>query len=224
MNIEVTRIQMDNVKPNPWNPNVQTERQYEAEIESIVTNGFLSPILVRQLENEYQVIDGEHRLRALKQIKDNKIEGKKNVPDLVRSGEIPAIVIDVDEANAKKLTIIMNETRGRADFAKLGALLTDIKVELPDDILLGLPYTENQLNELMEIASFNWDALEVPVSNTDFDNVDDNGEFKINAVLDSDTAIKWKALLAENKKELPKDSKLAAGALITQLIAKSETV
>lgn len=223
MELEVSLLEMDKVTPNPWNPNVQTDRQYEAEIESISANGFLAPILVRKDGEGYQIIDGEHRLRALKEIKAKGIEGKRNVPDLVKSGSIPAIVIDVDDANAKKLTIIMNETRGRADFAKLGALLSEIKVELPDDIGLGLPYTDTQLNELMEIATFNWDALDLPVAGQEFENESEGGEFKISAILDPETGLKWKTLLAENSKELPNDAKLAAGAMITRLIAKSET-
>ena len=148
MNLEVSLLKINKVEPNPWNPNVQNEQQFNAEIESISNNGFLAPILVRAIDDHYQIIDGEHRLKALKEIIEKKIEGKRNVPDLVKLGQIPAIVIDVDDANAKKLTIIMNETRGRADFAKLGALLAEIKVDLPDDLAVGLPYTETQLNEL----------------------------------------------------------------------------
>lgn len=222
MNLEVSLLDIDNIQPNPWNPNVQNEQQFKAEVESITHNGFLAPILVRAFDDHYQIIDGEHRLKALKEIIEKKIEGKRNVPDLVKSRQIPSIVIDVDDANAKKLTIIMNETRGRADFAKLGALLTEIKVELPDEITIGLPYTETQLNELMEIASFSWDNVNVPVQEHEFETEGEGGEFKINAILSPEVGLKWRALLAENSKELPKEPKLAAGAMITRLLAKSE--
>lgn len=224
MNLDISFIAMDKVEPNPWNPNVQNEQQFKAEVESIAANGFLAPILVRELNDTFQIIDGEHRLKALKAIKERNLEGKRNVPDLVKNGTIPAIVIDVDDANAKKLTIIMNETRGRADFAKLGALLAEIKIELPDEIGIGMPYTETQLNELMEMSAFNWEALDLPPVEQEFEIESEGGEFKISATLDSDTGIKWKQMLAENKKELPNDAKLAAGALITKLIAKSETL
>jgi len=224
MNLEVSLLNIDKVEPNPWNPNVQNEQQFKAEIESITNNGFLAPILVRAFDDHYQIIDGEHRLKALKEIIEKKIEGKRNVPDLVKSGQIPSIVIDVDDANAKKLTIIMNETRGRADFAKLGALLTEIKVDLPDDLAVGLPYTETQLNELMEIATFSWDALDTPITTTEFEDDGEGGDYKISAILSPETGLKWKSMLYENKNELPTDTKLAAGALITRLIAKSETL
>jgi hypothetical protein len=32
----------------------------------------------------------------------------------------------------------MNETRGRADMARLGALLSEIKLDLGDDLKIGL--------------------------------------------------------------------------------------
>ena len=224
MNLEVSLLKINKVEPNPWNPNVQNEQQFNAEIESISNNGFLAPILVRAIDDHYQIIDGEHRLKALKEIIEKKIEGKRNVPDLVKLGQIPAIVIDVDDANAKKLTIIMNETRGRADFAKLGALLAEIKVDLPDDLAVGLPYTETQLNELMEIASFSWDALDTPITTNEFEDDGEGGDYKISAVLNPETGLKWKSMLYENKNELPTDTKLAAGALINKLIAKSETL
>ncbi len=61
MNLEVSLLNIDKVEPNPWNPNVQNEQQFKAEIESITNNGFLAPILVRAFDDHYQIIDGEHR-------------------------------------------------------------------------------------------------------------------------------------------------------------------
>lgn len=224
MKLDITLLNIDLVEPNPWNPNVQNERQFQAEIESITGNGFLAPILVRPLGQKYQVIDGEHRLRALKQIFDTKMSGAKNVPDLAAARKIPAIVIDADDAQAKRLTIIMNETRGRADLAKLGELLSEISLDIPkEDLMLGLPYTEAQIDELMDIATFDWNSLEIPVTDSELDNAnEEEGMYKIAATLNPETAEKWKALLNDFKNELPKEPKSAAGAMIARLIAKSE--
>ena len=223
MKLDITLLNIDLVEPNPWNPNVQNERQFQAEVESIMSNGFLAPILVRPLGQKYQVIDGEHRLRALKQIFDSKMSGAKNVPDLAAARKIPAILIEADDAHAKRLTIIMNETRGRADLAKLGDLLNDIAPTLGEDLIIGLPYTEAQLSELMDIAEFDWDSLTIPVNDDELMNEnEEEGMFKIAAVLNPETAEKWKALLSDFKNELPKEPKSAAGAMIARLIAKSE--
>ena len=223
MKLDVTLLDVSKVKPNPWNPNVQNERQFQAEIESITNNGFLAPILVRQDGNDYQIIDGEHRFKALQKIITEGTSGAKNVPDLVSKKQIPAIVVEVDEANAKRLTIIMNETRGRADLAKLGDLLNEIAPDLGADLIIGLPYTEKQLEELMDIAEFDWESLSIPVTDTDLSNEnEEEGQYKVAATLSPDVAEMWKETLRMYKDELPKDPKRAAGIVIGRLLEKSQ--
>ena len=57
----IKNIPINEIDANPWNPNKQNERQYQAEIESIAENGFLAPILVRANGDRHEIIDGEHR-------------------------------------------------------------------------------------------------------------------------------------------------------------------
>ena len=223
MKLDVSLLSIDSVKPNTWNPNVQNERQFQAEVESIISNGFLAPILVRQDGNDYQIIDGEHRYKALQKIISEKMSGAKNVSELVSKKQIPAIVVEVNEAHAKRLTIIMNETRGRADLAKLGDLLNEIAPDLGGDLIIGLPYTEKQLEELMDIAEFDWESLSIPVTDTDLSNEEEEeGQYKVAATLSPDVAEKWKETLRMYKDELPKDPKRAAGIVIGRLLEKSQ--
>lgn len=223
MKLNVTLLDITKVKPNTWNPNVQNERQFTAEIESILSNGFLAPILVRKEGDTYQIIDGEHRYKALNKIIEDGKTGVKNVGELVSSKKIPSIVIDVDEVHAKRLTIIMNETRGRADLAKLGDLLNAIAPELGDNLIEGLPYTPTQLEELMDIAEFDWESLSVPVSDEDLSNdEEEEGQYKVAATLSPDAAEMWKETLRMYKDELPKDPKRAAGIVIGRLLEKSQ--
>lgn len=225
MKLEISLLDINKVQANPWNPNVQTDNQYRAEKESIVANGFLAPILVRKFEDGWQVIDGEHRWRGLKDLKANPLPNVKvheSLNTLLLEDLIPAIVIDADDAKAKKLTIILNETRGRADFARLGKLLTEIKIDLPDDLGVGLPYTEAQLTELLAISAFKWDEMKIPVKDEDFEGGrPDDGSFKLQAILSPDEASRWQSALNQYKNELPKDTKLAAGALVTLLMTKA---
>lgn len=221
MALVVKSLPIDKVTPNVWNPNVQNEHQYRAEIESILTNGFLAPILVREVtEGEYEVIDGEHRHRALKQIFDEGKTGHYNIPELAKKRLIPAVIIDADEATAKKLTVIMNETRGRADMASLGALLASIRPTFGDDLVVGLPYTENQLQELIEIGNFDWNEL---TSSPEIDVTEGSHEpqaFKVVATMDDATAHEWQVLMAQHKADLPSDKAQAAGKLISILMHK----
>ena len=46
---------------NPWNPNKMDNATLKAEKESIQKYGVVAPIIVRPLDDDYQIIDGEHR-------------------------------------------------------------------------------------------------------------------------------------------------------------------
>ena len=187
MELAVTNLPITKVTPNPWNPNKQTERQYAAEMESICDNGFVMPIIVRKHPDKkgfYEIVDGEHRWKALQQIAVENKKGKGNVPALLENKEIPAIILSIDEARAKRLTVIMNETRGRADLTSLGTLLAELSPELGEDLIIGLPYTPEQLNEILDIAKFEWTELETPIDGEDLYTQEEEG-YKVVAVLDT---------------------------------------
>jgi ParB-like chromosome segregation protein Spo0J len=220
MELAVTNLPITKVTPNPWNPNKQTERQYAAEMESICDNGFVMPIIVRKHPDKkgfYEIVDGEHRWKALQQIAVENKKGKGNVPTLLENKEIPAIILSIDEARAKRLTVIMNETRGRADLTSLGTLLAELSPELGEDLIIGLPYTPEQLNEILDIAKFDWTELETPIDGEELYTQEEEG-YKVVAVLDTETQQKWQNAMALKKQEFPSDSKVAAGLLIKELL------
>jgi hypothetical protein len=137
-------VQKHKIHPNPWNPNKTTDRQQQAIEESLDYFGQVIEILVRphpEDREQYQVIDGEHRLSQL--------------DDMVYVN----VIHDLADAEAKKLTIIMNETRGQADKVDLAVLLADIQSDLGDLTGLGLPYSDNELDELIKLANVDWDQI-----------------------------------------------------------------
>lgn len=215
--LSIQHVALDKVVPNPWNPNRQNERQFEAEVESIADNGFIAPILVRKLGMRYEIIDGEHRWKALRKIAEDGIEGKGNIPSLVESLTIPAIVLTVDETQAKKLTIIMNETRGRADIGELTKLLQDLAENLGDDLLTGLPYTQSQLEELMNMGG---DALD-EMSKSMEDEQEAQEGYRVIALLNEEDEARWKTYMAQLRADLPQEPKAQAGALIAHLMNKA---
>ena len=220
MELAVTNLPITKVTPNPWNPNKQTERQYAAEMESICDNGFVMPIIVRKHPDQkgfYQIVDGEHRWKALQQIAAENKQGKGNVPGLLEKKEIPAIILQIDEAKAKRLTVIMNETRGRADLTSLGTLLAELAPEFGEDLIIGLPYTPEQLNEILDIAKFDWSELETMPDGEELYTQEEEA-YKVVAVLDIETQQKWQNAMALKKQEFPSYSKVAAGLLIKELL------
>lgn len=148
-NKEALEVATSTLHANPWNPNVMDERTFEAARESIREFGFLDPVLVRphpEIEGEWEIIDGEHRWRGAIE------EGLDKVTIIPR---------DLSDAAARRLTIILNETRGEADVAKLGTLLAGLTEEMEiEDVLRGLALSERELAQLTEIGRADWDNFE----------------------------------------------------------------
>ncbi len=139
------RINKSQLEANSYNPNKTTQRQQEAIGESLQTYGQLTSVLVRphpEKEGKYVIVDGEHRSQEL---------GEDVYVDVVHG---------LSDADAKKLTIIMNETRGEADKIELAQLLADINADMGlEELGVGLPYDEVELNELVKLADINWDEF-----------------------------------------------------------------
>lgn len=139
------RIKVGDIEPNPWNPNKTNSSQQQAIAESIDRYGQIAELLVRPHPEKpglYQVIDGEHRLSELTKLDEFAFTN---------------VIYGLSEVEAKKLTIIMNETRGEADKIELAQLLADINDELGEGTRVGLPYSESELDELIRLASVDWD-------------------------------------------------------------------
>lgn len=134
--IEIVHLPVDALDANSWNPNVQTDRVMQAARESIQTFGMIDPVLVRVKGHRWEIIDGEHRWRVCQERGDETV---------------PAIVVKAGDAEARKLTIILNDIKGRHDPDLLGALLTDLRLELdPDEFALALPYDDDELTRLLD--------------------------------------------------------------------------
>lgn len=150
--IKTTWVSIGDVEPNPWNPNRQNETIQRAERESIETYGFIDPITVRtnplkaqgESDASWQIIDGEHRWGAAKDLGYD---------------EVPIVVYECDDRTAKKLTVILNETKGEADLPSLGQLLADIRTEGEDGFEIALPYSGAELSNLLSLADVDWDTF-----------------------------------------------------------------
>lgn len=138
-------VPVTDIHPNAWNPNRQDDFMYAKELASIRAFGFVSPLIVRAIDGLYEIIDGEHRWKAAKEL------GMKEVPVWSLGA--------VDDETAKQLTIILNETKGRAQPDLLKPLLEDLlESRTADELLAVLPYTPEQFAGLTD--SFDWSDIE----------------------------------------------------------------
>lgn len=96
-NGSVTMLDISLIIPNKYQPRkVFDEKSLNTLAESIKTYGIINPILVRKKEDKYEIIAGERRFRAAKQI------GLK---------EIPVIIKNADEQQMAELALIENLER-----------------------------------------------------------------------------------------------------------------
>lgn len=134
--VRAVPILVGNLKPNPWNPNSMNVRQGEALRESLDEFGQVLEVVVRPHPKEagcFQIVDGEHRFKSL----DQPVSAN--------------VLFGLSDTDAKKLTVVLNETRGRAEPDKLKGLLGEMSKYMDeDDLLYTLPYTKEQLAAIME--------------------------------------------------------------------------
>jgi ParB family chromosome partitioning protein len=99
-NIEL--IALDAIIPNPHQPRVVFHQAKIEELaESISRVGLLQPIVVRAIENGYELIAGERRYRASKHIGMEKI---------------PAVVYDVNDIGSAALALVENIQREELNY------------------------------------------------------------------------------------------------------------
>ncbi|HEY8464760.1 MAG TPA: ParB/RepB/Spo0J family partition protein [Bacillota bacterium] len=72
-------LAIDLISPNPYQPRREFENEKLTELcESIKAHGIIQPLLVRKIDDKYQLIAGERRLRAA------KLAGLKTVPVVIK--------------------------------------------------------------------------------------------------------------------------------------------
>lgn len=99
INESVEKIQIDRIKPNRFQPRtIFSEEKIEELARTIHTHGIIQPIVIRQTEeeNEYEIIAGERRYRAMKKL------GWE---------EVPAIVRNLDDKETASIALIENLQR-----------------------------------------------------------------------------------------------------------------
>ena len=184
-------IDINQIAFNNWNPKLKRSKEFEKVKESLKKNGFLSPIFVREIDDEtykYQVVDGEQRTTAALDL------GYKEIP-VYNLGE-------VDEDYAKSLTIWFEQSVP-FDKEQLGNLL----VELVGKV--DLPYTDEEI-ELMSGVDL--------ITEDDFE---DDFEEKSNFVKFNVSMIKeWVDELKASIKQISQDFECSEGVALHYLTTR----
>lgn len=135
--MKITLIKIDQISPNDYNPNVVSEDTMAKLRAEFRQKGLCEPIIVRSRGNGYEIVDGYHRWLICQEL------GYK---------EIPCVIQDYDDNEAKIKTLQLNYMRGSAVPVKLASLIHELSKEIKlEDLAKRLPYEEVQLEDNLEL-------------------------------------------------------------------------
>lgn len=97
---KVIQVETDKIEPNPYQPRREFD-DIEELAQSIRHNGILQPLTIRRIDDGYQLIAGERRLRAAK---------------LIGMRFVPCIAVSVTDRNSAVLALIENIQRRDLSF------------------------------------------------------------------------------------------------------------
>jgi ParB/RepB/Spo0J family partition protein len=145
--LTVVEIGIEQLAPNPWNPNRMSEA-IRAKLKAYLQReGFVEPLVVRPLGDCYQILGGFHRWEIAKELNYRTV---------------PCVVVDVDDKRAKILSVNLNEMRGQSLPTLLANLVHDLSKELVlEDLEKQLPYSLDELKDSL-------DLLKIPDGLDDF--------------------------------------------------------
>jgi hypothetical protein len=127
-------LETSKLKKAKWNYKTDNPKLLEKLKANIQRNGQIENILVREIKDGYEVVNGNHRLDALKQL------GFKNV--------VAYNLGKITQASAMRVAIETNETKFDSDPLKVAETLNTILQEFDlDDSSLTMPFDKTELEE-----------------------------------------------------------------------------
>lgn len=135
--MDIKIISIDQIVPNGYNPNLVPDDIMAKLRAEIAQKGLTQPIIVRSRGDAYEIVDGYHRWRICRDLGFT---------------EVPCIVQDYSDNEAKIKTLQLNYMRGSAVPIKLANLIHDLNRDIKlEDLVKRLPYEEPQMLDSLEL-------------------------------------------------------------------------
>ena len=138
--VSMEYIDITNIKPNAWNPNTESAFVKGKLKDSIDEFGMIDPVHVREIEDGYELIGGQHRLEQALAL------GLKELP-IINLGK-------VSDTRAKRIGEYLN-IHGEQDAIKVSELVQSLLGEYEiEDLFSALPYAEDDLQNILDFLDF----------------------------------------------------------------------
>jgi ParB family transcriptional regulator, chromosome partitioning protein len=130
--MEVIELALEDLKEAPWNANQIDAVMLQRLRSSILKYGFIQNLVVRRIDNGYEVLSGNQRLKLLREFNISKV---------------PCVIVDLDDAHARLLAQVLNHTHGSDDLGLRAELLREVLQVIPEqDVMSVLPDTMGGLS------------------------------------------------------------------------------
>jgi ParB family chromosome partitioning protein len=125
--MEVVELPIEVLKEATWNANQIDEAMLQRLRSSILKYGFIQNLVVRRIDNGYEVLSGNQRLKLLREFNVSKV---------------PCVIVDLDDAHARLLAQVLNHTHGSDDLGLRAELLREVMQVIPEqEVMSVLPDT-----------------------------------------------------------------------------------
>jgi hypothetical protein len=158
---QIKTVPIDSVTPNPWNPKELGLPEFERVKMSLEQTGLRLPIIVREVEGGYQILDGEQRWRASKALGSPEI--------LILNQGV------VSDKEAVEMTIYFEQHVPPTQL-KLADLLVTHMDKYPNDF--QLPYPVLDLDAFRKLHEFDWASASTKKEDVQSE-MDDVQDYKI---------------------------------------------
>lgn len=129
--MELKEVDPNDLLPNPWNTNSVPPEAMEKLVASLKRHGFVKPVVCRDLDGDLQILGGEHRVLAAREL-------GYTVP--------VAVLYNVSDEKAKEIGLIDNARYGEDDAYELSELLSELGgIQLMSEFL---PFGEGEIAAL----------------------------------------------------------------------------
>jgi len=132
--LRIEYVPINSIKPNDYNPNRQSEHDFELLIKSMEEDGFTQPIIVQK--STKMIVDGEHRWRAA---------------TVLGYTEIPVVFVEMTPEQMRIATLRHNRARGSEDLELSVQVLRDLQelgaLEWAQDSLM---LSDEEINRLLD--------------------------------------------------------------------------
>lgn len=176
------KVKLSDLLFNDWNPK-DNEKEYQKVKKSLEIHGLITPIFVRETDNGLEVVDGNQRVRAVKELGYTEIYVYNLGP--------------ISEAEAKKL-VLWFQTQVPFDTIMLAPLALELNA-----VGMELPFDSREMEKFAELEAFDMNTAfqeEEPIEETPKEQKEKMESFKLKlSPEDFDTVMYAVELVSQNE-------------------------